>query len=92
MIKNFKNKLTTLKEKLKDKNKIEEIRDLYSKKEEKIKKELVELETRKNEELEEFLRYGRVRGKFWERSSINDEIEEIKDQAWEKHEIEELRR
>ena len=37
MIKNFKNKLTTLKEILKDKNKIEEIRGLYFKKEEKLK-------------------------------------------------------
>ena len=44
MIKNFKNKLTSLKKVLKNKNKIEEIRGLYFKKEEKIKKELIELE------------------------------------------------
>ena len=44
MIKSFKNKLTTLKKVLKNKNKIEEIRGLYFKKEEKIKKELIELE------------------------------------------------
>ena len=37
MIKNFKNKLTTLKEILKDKNKIEEIRGLCFKNEEKLK-------------------------------------------------------
>ena len=73
MIKNFKNKRTTLKEILEDKNKIEEIRGLYFKKEEKIKKELIELETRKDEELEELkeaLRYERVKNTFWERSSI----------------------
>ena len=64
---------------LKDKNKIEEIRGLYFKKEEKIKKELVELEKRKDEELgelEEVLRYERVKNTFWERSNtIYDEIE-----------------
>ena len=38
MIKNFKNKLTTLTEILKDKNKIEEITGLYFRKEEVIKK------------------------------------------------------
>ena len=38
MIKNFKNKLTTLKEILKDKNKIEEIGGLYSKIEEEKKR------------------------------------------------------
>ena len=38
MIKNFKNKLTTLKEILKDKKKIQEIKGLYLKKEERIKK------------------------------------------------------
>ena len=78
MIKNIKYKLTTLKEILKDKNKVEEIRGLHFRKEEKIKKELTELETIKDEELEELeetLRYERVKNTFWERSStIYDEI------------------
>ena len=66
MIKFFKNKLTTLKEILKDKNEIQEIRDLYFAKEENIKKRIIELRTRKDEELD----------LAWERSStIYDEIE-----------------
>ena len=79
MIKIFKSKLTTLKEILKDKNKIEEIRGLYFKKEGNSKKELIELETRKDEELEELeeaLIHEKVKNTFWERSStIYDEIQ-----------------
>ena len=52
MIKKFKNKLTALKETLKDENKINEIRSLNFKKEKQIKKELNALEAKKNEELE----------------------------------------
>ena len=96
MIKNFKNKLTTLKEILKDKNKIEEIRGLYFKKEEKIKKELIELETRKDgelEKLEEALRYGRVKNTFWKRFNTIYDEKELREKTQKRiDEIEKLRR
>ena len=47
MIKKFENKLTALKEILKDKNKINEIRNLSFKKEQQIKEELNELKIKK---------------------------------------------
>ena len=62
MIKKFKNKLTALKE-IEYKNKIQEIRSLNFNEEEQVKKELNELETKKDEELkelEESLNYERV--------------------------------
>ena len=62
MIKKIKNKLTALKE-IEYKNKIQEIRGLNFKEEEQVKKELNELETKKDEELkelEESLNYERV--------------------------------
>ena len=62
MIKKIKNKLIALKE-IEYKNKIQEIRGLNFKEEEQVKKELNELETKKDEELkelEESLNYERV--------------------------------
>ena len=94
--KKFKNKLTALKEIVEYKNKIQEIRGLNFKKEEQVKKELNELETKKDEvlqELEEALRYERVKNTFWERSrTIYDEIE-LREKTQERiNEIETLRK
>ena len=94
--KKFKNKLTALKEIVEYKNKIQEIRGLNFKKEEQVKKELNELETKKDEvlqELEEALRYERVKYTFWERSrTIYDEIE-LREKTQERiNEIETLRK
>ena len=94
--KKFKNKLTALKEIVEYKNKIQEIRGLNFKKEEQVKKKLNELETKKDEvlqELEEALRYERVKNTFWERSrTIYDEIE-LREKTQERiNEIETLRK
>ena len=58
-----------------------------------MQKELIELETRKDEELEEALRDERVKNGFWERSStIYDEIE-LREKTQERiHEIKKIKK
>ena len=78
-IKKFKNKLTTLKEILRDENKIRKTRILNFNKEEQIEKEVDDLEAKKDEELKELevsLKYGTRRNIFWGLPiTIHDKIE-----------------
>ena len=78
MIEKFKTKLIALKALLEYENKIQEIRGLSFEEDEQVKKELNELETKKDEELKELgesLNCQRVRRKIWGSDfNINDEI------------------
>ena len=96
MIEKFKTKLIALKALLEYENKIQEIRGLSFEEDEQVKKELNELETKKDEELKELgesLNCQRVRRKIWGSDfNINDEIKLRKKTSERIIKIEELRR
>ena len=95
MIKKLKNILTALKVLLEYENKIQEVRGLNFEEEEQVKKELNELETKKDEELKllESLNCERVWRKVWESDfNINDEIKLREKTSQRISKIEKLRR
>ena len=84
-IKKFKNKLTVLKEILRDEEKINKIKALNLKKEEQAEKELNKLEKEKDEELEmlqENLKFLALKNRYWGRSNGFREDIELKEKTF----------